>query len=61
MSTNISETGRNDWIDAPDTKGRTVALRGVLLAICLIATIFLVAASLPAPADLQEVALVPSL
>ena len=61
MSVSISETGRNEWIDAPDTKGRTVALRGVLLAICLIATIFLVAASLPAPADLQEVALVPSL
>ena len=59
MTMSISETGRNEWIDAPDTKGRTVALRSVLVAICLIAAVFLVTASLPAPAGLQEIALVP--
>jgi hypothetical protein len=58
MSANQSETGRHDWIDAPDTKGRTAALRGVLAAICLITAILLVAASLPAPSDQQDIALV---
>jgi hypothetical protein len=61
MAASISETGRNEWIDAPDTKGRTTALRGVLMAICLIAAIILVAISLPVPADLQEIALLPVL
>jgi hypothetical protein len=61
MAASITETGRNEWIDVPDTKGRRVALRGVLIAICLIAAIVLVAASLPAPADLQAVALLPVL
>jgi hypothetical protein len=64
----ISETGRNEWIDTPDTKGRTAALRYVLLAICLISAallmisaVLLVAASAPAPADLQDIALAPIL
>jgi hypothetical protein len=64
----ISETGRNEWIDTPDTKGRTAALRSVLLAICLISAVLLmisavlgVAVSLPAPADLQEIAPAPIL
>jgi len=61
MSANESETGRHDWIDAPDTKGRTIALRGVLIAICLITAVLLVAASLPAPSDLQDIALAPGL
>ena len=61
MSANESETGRHDWIDALDTKARTVALRGVLIAICLITAVLLVAASLPAPSDQQDIALVPGL
>jgi len=65
MSASISETGRNEWIDTPDTKGRTVAFGGVLLAICLSSAMLLmisaVAVSLPATADLQEVAVAPIL
>ena len=60
MPTKIPESGRTEWIETPDTKGRTVALRGVLIAICLIAACFIIAASLPAPADVQNIALVPS-
>jgi hypothetical protein len=61
MAPGIGETGRNEWIEAPDTRGRRVALRIVLIAICLIAAAFIVPASLSAPAGLQEIALVPGL
>jgi hypothetical protein len=43
MPTNTSETGQNEWIDAPDTNGWKVALRG---AIYLIATGFIIYGSL---------------
>jgi hypothetical protein len=60
MSTNISETGRNDWIDAPDTKGRSVALRVVLITVCLIAAGVIVHTSLHAPPDVRDIAFVPN-
>ena len=61
MPTKIPETERTEWIESPDTKGRAVALRSVLLAICLIAACFIVATALPAPADVQNIALVTTL
>ena len=33
MPTNFCETKRNEWIDAPDTKGREIALRVALIVI----------------------------
>ena len=59
MSTKIPEPERTEWIETPDTKGRTVALRGALIAICLITACLMIAASLPA--DVQNIALVPGL
>jgi hypothetical protein len=61
MFSDESETGRHDWIDTPETNGQKVALRAVLIAICLIAAGFIVHASLSAPADVQYIALVPGL
>jgi hypothetical protein len=61
MSTDVSETGRQDWIEVPDTQVRRAALRGVLIGICLIAACFMVFYSLTAPADLHYAMLVPSL
>jgi hypothetical protein len=68
MSASISETGRNEWIDTPDTKGRTAALHYVRLATCMssavlimVSAVLLVAASAPATADLQDFAVLPIL
>ena len=61
MSANESETGRQDWIDTPDTNGQKIALRVVLIAICLIAAGLIVHGSLSAPADVQYVGLFPGL
>jgi hypothetical protein len=61
MPTNPKETGRQDWIDVPDTQVRSHTLRGVLIAICLISACLLLFYSLTAPADVYDIALVPSL
>jgi hypothetical protein len=61
MSTDTNETERNDWVDAPDTRGRRVALRVVLIAVCLVAGGVIAHDSLTSPADLQDIPLVPSL
>jgi hypothetical protein len=58
---NVSETGRHDWIDVPDTKVRTAALRVMLIAICFIAVGFIVLSSLLAPADVEHIARLSSL
>jgi hypothetical protein len=57
----VSETGRSEWIDVPGTKGRAVALRVVLIAICLIAASFIVHACLLVPAEVPQLALVSNL
>jgi hypothetical protein len=51
LSTNVSETGRHDWIETPDTKGRRAALHGMLITVCFIAAGFIVLSSLLAPAE----------
>jgi hypothetical protein len=56
LSMNVSETGRHDWIEAPDTKVRTAALRVMLIAICFIAAGFMVLSSLFSPAEVEHVA-----
>jgi hypothetical protein len=68
MSASISETGRNEWIDTPDTKGRTAAHHYVFLATYLTSAVFLmvsavllVAASAPATADPQYIGVLPIL
>ena len=58
---NVSETGRRDWIDAPDTKARTAALRVMLIAICFIAAGFIVVSSLLAAAGVEHIAQLSSL
>jgi hypothetical protein len=52
----VSETGRHDWIDTPDTKARTAALRVMLVAICFIAAGLIALSSLLAPADVEHIA-----
>jgi hypothetical protein len=54
MPENFSEPRRNEWIDASDTKEKR-ALRAALIATCLIAAGFIVHATVPAPADVQEI------
>ena len=44
-SSNMSENGRHDWIDTPDTKGRAAALHVMLVAICLVAAGFMALSS----------------
>jgi hypothetical protein len=61
MQANVTETGRNKWIAAPNTKGWPVALGAVLIAICLMGGGFMVATSLPAPANVQDFGLPPIL
>lgn len=61
MPTNVSETGWHDWIAAPDTQIRKAAFGGALTAICLIVACIMVFYSLAAPADLNDIVLVPSL
>ena len=56
LSTNVSETRRPDWIDAPDTKGRAAALHVMLIAICSFAAGLIVLSSLFAPADAEHIA-----
>jgi hypothetical protein len=56
MPTNTSGTERNEWIDVPDTKGLSIALRVALIAIYLIAAGFFVYGSLTAPTDPHPIA-----
>jgi hypothetical protein len=56
LSTNASETERHDWIEAPDTKVRTAALRVMLTAICCIAAGVMVLSSLLAAPEVEHVA-----
>jgi len=55
LSTNVSETGRHDWIDTPDTRGRAAALHIMLIAIWSVAAGFIALSSLLAPADSEHV------
>jgi hypothetical protein len=55
MPTNTSETGRNEWSEAPDTKGRRSALL-LLIAISLIVSGLLVCGSLTALTELHAIA-----
>jgi hypothetical protein len=55
LATNVSETGRHDWIEAPDTAVRKAALQVMLIAICLIATGFIGLSSLLTPADAEHI------
>ena len=65
MSANVSEIGRQDWIDAPDTQVRGHALRGVLIAICVISACLLVfyslTVSLTVPMDFYDTVLLPAI
>jgi hypothetical protein len=61
MPTNTSDNGRPDWIDVPDTQGRHHALRGVLIAICLVSVCLMVFYSVMTPSDVYDIALVPGL
>jgi hypothetical protein len=65
MPANVSEIGREDWIDASDTQARSQALRALLAAICVISACLLVfhslTVSLNAPVDFYDVALLPAL
>ena len=55
LSTNLSETGRHDWIEAPETSVRKAALHVMLIAICFVAVGFIAFSSLLTPEDAEHI------